>query len=120
MTTTQLNPVLSSSTIAGDDVKNTTGEKLGTIKDLMIDSDSGRIAYAVLDFGGFLGIGNKLFAVPWSALTVCPEDKCLKMNVSKQTLENAEGFDQDNWPDFADPQWGARVHHHYGITPYWT
>ena len=119
MTTTKTHPVLSASTIAGDKVQNQDGETLGTIKELMIDTGTGRIAYAVLDFGGFLGIGNKFFAVPWPALTVCSEKKCLVMEADKELLKTAEGFDQGDWPDFADQRWGARIHHHYRTAPYW-
>lgn len=119
MTTDTTSSVLSASTIAGDKVKNREGETLGTIKDLMIDTATGRIAYAVLDFGGFLGIQNKLFAVPWPALTVSCEQKCLMMDADKELLKTAEGFDQEDWPDFADQRWGARIHHHYRTEPYW-
>lgn len=111
--------VLSASSIIGDSVKNAKGESLGDIKELMLDVETGAIAYAVLDFGGFLGIGNKLFAVPWQALELNAEKKCFLMNVEKETLKNAEGFDQDNWPDMADRRWGEQVHKHYGYDPYW-
>lgn len=119
MTTTTSSRVLSASTINGDEVKNRDGESLGNIKDLMIDTESGRIAYAVLDFGGFLGIGNKLFAVPWGALTVDRNDHSLRLDVDKEVLESAEGFDPDDWPDFADRALGARIYQHYGTPPYW-
>ncbi len=119
MTTMTGNPVLSAGTLAGDSVKNKQGETLGSIKDIMIDTGAGKVAYAVLDFGGFLGIGNKLFAVPWSALRVCAEDKCCYMDADKELLEQAEGFDQDNWPNFADQRWGAGIHEHYRAQPYW-
>ncbi len=111
--------VLSASTLAGDRVRNSAGEDLGKIEELMIDIPSGRIAYAVLSFGGFLGMGNKLFAVPWESLTVDEANHEIVMNVDKQTLENAPGFDKDNWPDMADPNWGNQVYSHYGKKPYW-
>src|SRR6188768_1659113 len=94
--------VLSSSSICSDHVKNTAGEDLGKIEDLMVDLDSGRIAYAVLSFGGFLKMGNKLFAIPWQALTADTINKVFVLNVDKSVLENALGFDKDNWPDMAD------------------
>ncbi|HLH00034.1 MAG TPA: PRC-barrel domain-containing protein [Bryobacteraceae bacterium] len=112
--------VLSASTIKGDDVKNRADENLGSIQDLMIDLESGRIAYAVLSFGGFLHMGNKLFAIPWSAFTVDEDRKCLILDADKSTLENAPGFDKDNWPDMADQTWGERIYSYYGQTPYWT
>lgn len=107
--------LLSSSSIASDDVKNREGENLGDIKDLMIDTQTGQIEYAVLSFGGFLGMGDKYFAVPWSALKVDREDECLILNVSKERLKNAPGFDKDNWPDMADPQFKDQIYGHYGI-----
>ena len=111
--------VLSSSTICSDHVKNAAGEDLGKIEDLMIDLDSGRIAYAVLSFGGFLKMGNKLFAVPWQALTVDTVKKVLVLNVDKSVLERAPGFDKENWPDMADPTFGTSIYKHYGYRPYW-
>ena len=111
--------VLSSSSICSDHVKNVAGEDLGKIEDLMIDLHSGRIAYAVLSFGGFLKMGNKLFAVPWEALKVDSLNKKFILDVDKSRLENAPGFDKDNWPNMADPSFGSTVYHHYGFKPYW-
>ena len=74
--------VLSASTLAGDSVRNAAGEDLGTISEIMIDLPSGRVAYAVLSFGGFLGMGDKLFAVPWNALKVDEDEKCFILNLS--------------------------------------
>jgi hypothetical protein len=85
----------------------------------MIDIPSGRVAYAVLSFGGILRMGNKLFAVPWEVLTVDEDQKCFILNVDRATLENAPGFDKDNWPDMADPAWGTQIYSHYGRRPYW-
>jgi sporulation protein YlmC with PRC-barrel domain len=96
--------VLSSSSICSDHVKNAAGEDLGKIEDLMIDLHSGRIAYAVLSFGGFLKMGNKLFAIPWEALKVDAVNKEFILQVDKSRLENATGFDKDNWRNMADPQ----------------
>jgi len=111
--------VMSAGTLAGDRVRNSAGEDLGKIEEIMIDVPTGRIAYAVLSFGGFLGMGNKLFAVPWDALTLDEREHEFVLNVDKQTLENAPGFDKDNWPDMADPKWGEQIHQHYGSQPYW-
>jgi sporulation protein YlmC with PRC-barrel domain len=111
--------VLAASTMAGDSVRNAAGEDLGKLDEVMIDIPSGRIAYAVLSFGGVLGMGNKLFAVPWSALKVDEDEKCLVLNVDKKKLENAPGFDKSNWPDMADTAWGSEVSRYYGVTPYW-
>jgi sporulation protein YlmC with PRC-barrel domain len=111
--------VLSASTLKGDKVVNLQGENLGDIQELMIDLERGRIAYAVLSFGGFLGMGDKLFAIPWEALTVDMANKRLVLNIDKQLLKQAPGFDKDNWPDMTDPAWGAELYGYYGYRPYW-
>ncbi len=113
--------VLSATTMIGDNVVSPEGEDLGTLKELMLDLDEGRINYAVLSFGGFLGMGNKLFAIPWEALTLNPHDHSFTLNVDKDRLENAPGFDKDNWPDQAqyDSGWLNDVYDYYGYTPYW-
>ncbi|MDP1756942.1 MAG: PRC-barrel domain-containing protein [Pseudohongiella sp.] len=119
MTTVSSNPILSSSSISGDKVVNRQGEDLGDIKDLMIDVDTGRVAYAVLEFGGFLGLGSKLFAVPLSAMEVDTANHRFIFDQNKESLDSAPGFDKDHWPNFADRDWGASVHSHYGVRPYW-
>jgi hypothetical protein len=111
--------ILSAGTVAGDRVRNLTGEDLGKIEDVMLDVGAGRIAYAVLSFGGFLGVGDKLFAIPWETLALDAENKCFILDVPKTQLESAPGFDKDNWPDMADRTWGAEVYAHYGHRPYW-
>ncbi len=85
----------------------------------MIDIPTGRVAYAVVSFGGFLRMGNKLFAIPWSALSVDQDEKCFVLDVDKNTLETAPGFDKNNWPDMANTAWAKEVYRHYGATPYW-
>jgi sporulation protein YlmC with PRC-barrel domain len=117
-TTGQTN-VLSASTLIGNKVYNLEGEKLGDIKDVMLDVDLGRIAYAVLSFGGFLGMGDKLFAIPFEAFRVDPSNDRIALNVPKEKLENAPGFDKDHWPSTADRTWAAQIHRHYGYRPYW-
>lgn len=116
---TSLRRVLSASTLAGDPVRNSVGEDLGKIEEIMLDIPSGRIAYAVLSFGGFLGIGDKLFAVPWSSLRIDETEHQFILNVDRQTLENAPGFDKDNWPDMGDPAFESAVYGHFGAAPYY-
>jgi sporulation protein YlmC with PRC-barrel domain len=111
--------VLSCSTLCGDPVVNGRGENLGKLEELMIDLDEGRVAYAVLSFGGFLGIGSKLFAVPFESLQVDGENKRLVLDVPREKLENAPGFDKDHWPDFADRSFGSEVYGYYGVATYW-
>jgi sporulation protein YlmC with PRC-barrel domain len=111
--------VMSAGTLAGDRVRNSAGEDLGKIEEIMIDVPTGRVAYAVLSFGGFLGMGDKLFALPWDALQLNEDEHEFILNVDKATLENAPGFDQDNWPDMADENWASQIYGHYGSKPYW-
>jgi sporulation protein YlmC with PRC-barrel domain len=85
--------------IIGSDVKNTKGENLGDIKDLVVDSQNSRVEYAVVSFGGILGMGSKLFAIPMSALRWTADKGDYILNMDKETLKNAPGFDKNNWPD---------------------
>jgi sporulation protein YlmC with PRC-barrel domain len=117
--TTTYPQVLSATSLVGDEVCNPKGEKLGDIKELMIDLERGRVAYAVLSFGGFMGLGDKLFAIPFSALNLVPEEKHFVLDVPKERLENAPGFDKDNWPTIGDRTWGAEIHRYYNAQPYW-
>jgi sporulation protein YlmC with PRC-barrel domain len=111
--------VLSAGTLTGDPVVNDAGENLGKLEEIMIDLDSGRVAYVVISFGGVLGVGNKLFAIPWQALRVDTENKEIVLNVSKETLEQAPGFDKDRWPETSDQTWLGDVYRYYGYEPYW-
>src|SRR3982074_3029198 len=95
--------IMDAATLIGDSVVNSSGEDLGKIEAIMLDVTSGRIAYAVLSFGGFLGMGAKLFAIPWPALALDAGEKRFVLGVSKDRLENAPGFDKDHWPAMADP-----------------
>ena len=115
-TSRQGSRVLSASTLSSDDVYNPKGEKLGNIKELMLDIESGSVCYAVLSFGGFLSLGEKLFAVPWSALKVDTKNKRLVMDTSEEHLKNAPGFDTDHWPNMADTTWEKSIHSYYGTT----
>jgi len=105
-------------TLIGENVYNLEGIELGEIKDLMLDVNAGSIAYAVLSFGGFLGIADKLFAVPWKALEPDDVHKRFILDVDKERLESAPGFDKDKWPDMADPMWKNKIHSYYGAKPY--
>jgi len=111
--------LLSARTVIGDSVVNRSGEKLGQIEEVMLDISDDRIAYAVLSFGGFLGIGDKLFAVPWGALDLDAPNERFVLDVSKEKLENAPGFDKNDWPDMADRSFGTRVYDYYETPHYW-
>ena len=118
--TGNFNPhVLSASTLAGDAIYNAEGEHLGELKEIMLDLNTGQVAYAVLSFGGFLGMGDKLFAVPWEALSVDTERQYIVLDVSKERLEDAPGFDKDNWPETPDREFIAEIYSHYGYAPYY-
>jgi len=109
--------LMGANTLLGNDVCNRDQQDLGDIKEFMIDMASGKIAYAVLSFGGLLGMGDKLFAVPWAALTLDTVNKRFTLNVPKETLKDAPGFDKERWPSMSDKSWASGVHKFYG-TPY--
>ncbi len=109
--------LMGADTLLGNGVHNELNENLGDIKEIMLDMRTGKVAYAVLSFGGFIGLGEKLFAVPWSALKLDTQRKCFMLNVEKSSLKNAPGFDPDDWPDMADPKWASGIHEYYGTKP---
>lgn len=111
--------VLSASTLEGDQIRNSAGDDLGKLEEIMLDVTKGRVAYAVLSFGGFLGIGSKLFAIPWEALKLDEKNHGFILDVDRERLENAPGFDKDNWPNMADPAFGSNIYNYYGYRPYW-
>ncbi|MCI0364645.1 MAG: PRC-barrel domain-containing protein [Phycisphaerales bacterium] len=110
---------LKGSEVIGMDLHNRQDEDLGEIEDLMIDVNSGRCAYSVIGFGGVAGIGEKLFAVPWQALSFDQTGKKFVLDADKNKLKDAPGFDKDNWPDMADLKWSKDVHTFYGADPNW-
>ena len=108
---------LRASDINGMKVINPAGKELGTVSDLVIDISTGKIRYAALSYGGFLGVGNKLFAVPWNHFSVSfdPGSKkyYLSLNIPEDRLKSAPGFDSNHWPTFADPKFAAELEAHY-------
>lgn len=110
---------LSAGTLTGDSVKNKSDEQLGTVEEIMIDLDHGQVAYVVMAAGGFLGLGEKYFAVPWSLLEVDTERHHVVVDLDKDAIENAPGFDKDNWPDTSDGGWLDEVYVYYDVAPYW-
>jgi sporulation protein YlmC with PRC-barrel domain len=111
--------IIDAASLRGLVVVNSTDEELGTIETIMLDVPSGRIAYAVLSFGGFFGMGNKLFAMPWAALTLDAARKRFILDVRKELLESAPGFDKNHWPRMADREWAIQLHAYYDAEPYW-
>lgn len=109
--------LMGADTLIGDSVVNAQEEDLGDIREIMLDMQAGQVAYAVLAFGGFLGMGEKLFAVPWQALHLDTVNKRMVLNVDKDRLKNAPGFDKDAWPDMSDVSWASGIHSFYGTDP---
>jgi sporulation protein YlmC with PRC-barrel domain len=110
---------LSAGTLTGDRVVNLQNEDIGKVEEIMIDIHTGRVAYVVVSFGGLLGVGSKLFAVPWSAISVDTDRECFVMDADKERLENAPGFDKDNWPSTPNGQWYHDMYTYYEQEPYW-
>ncbi len=112
--------VVPASKIIGETVVNRQGEDVGKIHELVIDARKNRVAYAVLSFGGFMGMGNKLFAMPWEAFEFSATEHKLILNVEKEKLKTAPGFEKgDKWPDFSDTVWGESIYHYYDYVPPW-
>lgn len=111
-------PVKASS-IIGTDVVNTKGENLGDIKEVVIDPATGKVAYAVVSFGGFLSMGEKLFAIPFSSFKYDHAENEYVLDTSKERLESAPGFDADHWPKMSDEKWNRDVHKYYERPLYW-
>ena len=105
--------LMGANTLIGNDVYSQDEENVGDIKEIMLNTNTGEVCYAVLSYGGFLGVGTKLFAVPWEALTLDTENKRFVLNVDSSILEDAPGFDKDDWPDMADEIWAEKVHNFY-------
>jgi sporulation protein YlmC with PRC-barrel domain len=108
----------SANALIGKSVENSQGENLGEVEEIVLDTDQQRIAYMVLSFGGALGIGEKLFAVPFSAFTADPKEHDLTLAVSKDKLKDAPGFDPESWPNLADPAFHQTVTEFYEAPGY--
>ncbi|TWI62149.1 PRC-barrel domain protein [Pseudoduganella lurida] len=108
--------LMGADTIIGDHIHNLKDEHLGSVKEIMLDMQSGRVAYVVMASGGVLTIGEKLFAIPWEALALDTANHQLRLNIDKERIENAPGFDKDNWPDMANQAWTTEIHSYYGTT----
>lgn len=107
--------LLSASSLEDETVKNRQGEDLGHIKEIMIDTENNSVAYYVLSFGGVLGMGEDLYAIPPEAMRVDTDNKCFILNIDKEKLKQAEGFDKDHWPDMADPQFRSNLYSQYDV-----
>lgn len=115
----QMQQVSRASKIIGTAVKNPNGDKLGEIKDLVLNPENGQVVYAVVAFGGVMGMGNKLFAIPWQALHWSVDRGNYALNMDKTTLKTAPGFDKKHWPDSSD-SWDLQregLNQFYGVSP---
>lgn len=110
---------IKASNFIGMHVVNPEGEDLGSIKEMILDPSSGGIAYAIVLFGGFLGMGQKLCAIPFGALDYDGTRHDYVLKVSKERLTRAPGFDPDRWPSLSDEAWHRNVSDYYGRSPYW-
>lgn len=110
---------LSATSLNGTNVVNLQGEDVGHVEDMMIDLHNSRISYVVLSFGGILGIGNKLFAVPFESFTIDQDNERFILDVNKDRLKDAPGFDKDNWPQTSNRDFQTEVYTFYSVDPYW-
>lgn len=106
--------IMAADTLTGEKVVNQAGDGLGEITHIMLDITQGKIAYAVLSFGGVFGINDKLFAVPWHSLALDVDNKWFVLNIEKERLRDAPGFDKNHWPAMADPAFAKEVNAYYG------
>jgi len=113
------NPLIAGARVAGTDVYNTAGDHLGSIYDVMLDKATGKVAYAIMSFGGFLGLGEKYHPIPWSMLDYDVEKGGYVVPLTREKLEAAPMYGADGEPDWHDKEYGKRVHDYYGTMPYW-
>jgi hypothetical protein len=111
--------LISASKVEGTAVYNRKGEKLGTVEDIMIDKYTGQVGYAVMSFGGFLGMGHQHHPLPWQVLDYDPKMGGYVVDLDKKQLEGAPSYATDEDPDWEDRVWGKRVHDYYNVPPYW-
>jgi PRC-barrel domain len=117
--TDETNTLISSDKVEGTAVYNRQGEKLGSIHTLMIDKISGKVAYAVMSFGGFLGIGDRYHPLPWGVLTYDTGQGGYVVDLDRTMLEGAPTYGASETPDWGDRRWGQQVHEYYRARPYW-
>jgi len=117
--TDEIGTLISADKVEGTRVMNTAGEKLGTVENVMIDKLSGKVAYAVMSFGGFLGIGDRHHPLPWGMLKYDTNLNGYVVNLDKQMLEKAPTYADDEPVDLADEEYGRRLHDYYNVPPYW-
>lgn len=115
----ETNTLIAAGKVKGTPVYNADGEKLGEMHDLMIDKRSGHVAYSIMAFGGFLGIGDRYHPLPWSILTYDTEKGGYVVNLSRDMLEKAPAFAANATPPWGDRGFETSIHDYYGVGPYW-
>ena len=115
----ETSPIIAATKVEGTPVFNMKNEKLGTIEDIMIDKRSGKVAYAVMSFGGFLGMGESHHPLPWPMLRYDPSIGAYFVNLDRKALEGAPYYGAGERIDWADERWGRKVHDYYGVAPFW-
>ncbi len=113
MTTVKSQQVVATKDVIGKSVINQEKENLGKIEEIVLDKLSGEVRYAVLSFGGFLGMGSDFYALPWKTLDYCKDEEAFIINVDKEKLKSASGFNKDQWPEFSDEKWGRSIYDFY-------
>ena len=115
---TETHDLIASDKVEGTRVFDQQGEHIGSIERILLEKRSGKVSYAVLSFGGFLGIGHDHFPLPWSKLNYDETLGGYRVNVSKDQLESAPKYDNRD-DDYWTPENGRRVYDYYGVVPYW-
>jgi sporulation protein YlmC with PRC-barrel domain len=105
---------LTATSIIGDEIENLQGDRLGKIDNLMINLNTGAVDYVVIESGSFMGVGGKLFAIPFSELKLNTDKKIFVLNRDRQYLKNAPGFDKNHWPDTNEHDYFGKVNLYYG------
>jgi len=113
------NAPVKATSIIGSNVFNPNGDSFGEVKEVVLDPHSGRVAYVVVSFGGFLTMGEKLFAIPFSSFKYSKNKNEYILDIPKDRLEKAPGFDSKEWPSMADEKWNRDIYTYYDRSPYW-
>lgn len=119
LTKTKPHSLIASDRVEGTSVRRSNGERIGHIERLMIDKISGRVSYAILSFGGFLGMGAKLLPLPWARLTYNRDIEAYQLDISDEELQRAPSFLADTDFDWGDRSQEEELHRYYGVPPYW-
>ncbi|KZD03395.1 PRC-barrel domain-containing protein [Oceanibaculum pacificum] len=118
LNTKETHQLIASDKVEGTSVRRPNGDKIGSIERVMIDKRSGRVAYAVMSFGGFLGMGEDHYALPWGKLSYNESLDAYEMDVTEDQLRGSPAGERERF-DWNDRRWGERMHDYYKVPPYW-